>query len=174
MSFFSLLGKILGYEREDDGPPESFPPEVPAEAHVCGALSVVAEPTGGALNEHRFLLYAPAQGGEAPRKELKALLGVHACHMLSPADHCAAYAKDYQLATLAPPLAADTAVERLLFALRIYPNYRVDSRGPIGCLMTAIGELRPDIRHWIQARPGDGNTVWTEAYDHFFPEDDPS
>jgi hypothetical protein len=35
------------------------------------------------------------------------------------------------------------AAQKLLFALAIYPNYRVDSRGPRGCLLDALDVLDP-------------------------------
>ncbi len=41
--------------------------------------------------------------------------------------------------------ARNRAAERLVFALRIYPNYRVDSRGPLGCIYDALEVLAPDV-----------------------------
>ncbi len=39
--------------------------------------------------------------------------------------------------------ALERAAERLVFALYIYPNYRVDPRGPSGCIMEALKVLHP-------------------------------
>jgi len=39
----------------------------------------------------------------------------------------------------------DVAAERLVFALYIYPNYRVDARGPLGCIMDALRAIAPEV-----------------------------
>ncbi len=39
----------------------------------------------------------------------------------------------------------DKAAERLVFALHIYPGYRVDSRGPTGCIMDALDAIAPEV-----------------------------
>jgi hypothetical protein len=45
---------------------------------------------------------------------------------------------------MANPASVRDAVGDLLFALRIYPNYRLDSRGPYGCVMDAVQRLMPE------------------------------
>lgn len=49
------------------------------------------------------------------------------------------------------------AVQKLLFAMRIYPGYPVESRGPSGCILAAIEALEPEVAKQIQdgADPGD-------------------
>lgn len=42
-------------------------------------------------------------------------------------------------------LSIDAAVEQLVLAMRLYPNYRLDSRGPCGCIASAIEKLAPDV-----------------------------
>lgn len=42
------------------------------------------------------------------------------------------------------------AVQKLLFAMKIYPGYSVESRGPSGCIIDAIAELEPDTAKKIQ------------------------
>jgi hypothetical protein len=37
------------------------------------------------------------------------------------------------------------ALSKLLTAVYLYPNYRVDSRGPAGCILDAIEALAPEI-----------------------------
>lgn len=39
----------------------------------------------------------------------------------------------------------DRAAERLVFALHIYRGYKVDSRGPAGCIMEALDRIAPGI-----------------------------
>jgi hypothetical protein len=46
--------------------------------------------------------------------------------------------------SMVSPASARYAVGDLLFALRIYPNYRLDSRGPYGCVMDAVRRLMPE------------------------------
>jgi len=59
----------------------------------------------------------------------------------------------------------DEIVEKLVFCFHIYPNYRVDSRGPSGLLMDIIENLRPDVAEVIREVDAD------EAYSKFFSED---
>jgi len=61
--------------------------------------------------------------------------------------------------------AMNDAAERLVFALHIYPNYRVDSRGPAGCIMRALEAIAPDVAAELLAR--DAN----EVYDRYWTED---
>jgi len=59
----------------------------------------------------------------------------------------------------------DEIVEKLVFCFHIYPNYRVNSRGPSGLLMDIIENLRPDVAEVIREVDAD------EAYSKFFSED---
>lgn len=40
---------------------------------------------------------------------------------------------------------AHYVVQRLLFAMHIYSGYKIDSRGPSGCIFDAIQRLDPKI-----------------------------
>lgn len=66
---------------------------------------------------------------------------------------------------MARNLTDDEIVEKLVFCFHIYPNYRVDSRGPAGLLMDIIEDLRPDIAQVIRDESAD------EAYSKFFSEE---
>lgn len=52
---------------------------------------------------------------------------------------------------------ARRAVGRLLAALHLYAGYEIRSRGPLGCIMGAIGEIAPDIAERLSngEDPGD-------------------
>jgi hypothetical protein len=52
----------------------------------------------------------------------------------------------------------DKAVENLVLAMHIYPNYRLDSRGPTGCIADAIEAIAPEIIAEVRA------TDWNEVY----------
>lgn len=56
----------------------------------------------------------------------------------------------------------DKAAERLTFALAIYPGYRIDSRGPAGCLMDALDEIAPDVSAHI--RESDAHEAYQMSY----------
>jgi hypothetical protein len=63
---------------------------------------------------------------------------------------------------MARTLTDNEIVEKLVFAFHVYPNYRVDSRGPAGLLMDIIKDLRPDVAEVIVEESAD------EAYSKFF------
>ncbi len=63
---------------------------------------------------------------------------------------------------------ASLAAQKILHAMWLYPNYRLDSRGNLGFMMDAIELLRPDIALAIRQ----DNLDWHEALKRFFPEDD--
>jgi len=58
----------------------------------------------------------------------------------------------------------DEAAERLVFALHIYPNYRVDSRGPAGCIMRALEAIAPAVAAELREHGADEVYArhWTE------------
>lgn len=45
---------------------------------------------------------------------------------------------------------ADRAAEALVRMLWLYPNYRVDSRGPSGLILDALNEIAPDVAKEIR------------------------
>lgn len=53
--------------------------------------------------------------------------------------------KVYSGARVSQPDAVREAAERLLTLLYLYPNYRVDSRGPSGLVVDALDVLAPDL-----------------------------
>jgi len=53
----------------------------------------------------------------------------------------------------------DEIAERALFCVYIYPNYTMDSRGPLGCLSEILEAARPDLYERLE----DGET-WREVY----------
>lgn len=66
-----------------------------------------------------------------------------------------------------PPLTRETAdrvVQKLLTALWLYPNYRVDSRGPSGLIFDIIEDLRPDIAQEM------GDEALDAILERHFPE----
>lgn len=60
---------------------------------------------------------------------------------------------------------ADKAAERLVFALHIYPHYRLDARGPSGCIMRALEEIAPGVAAELANFPAD------EVYDRRWSEE---
>lgn len=60
----------------------------------------------------------------------------------------------------------DRAAEHLVFALHIYPGYRVDSRGPTGCIMDALEAIAPEIAAEIREHGAD------EVYRRRWSEDE--
>lgn len=54
--------------------------------------------------------------------------------------------------------------ERVMYAFHIYPNYRVDSGGPYGCLMEILRAVRPDIAEAF-SDDGDANRVYARFFD---------
>lgn len=60
----------------------------------------------------------------------------------------------------------DLIAERVLFAWHIYSGYSVSSRGPSGCLMDILKEVRPDLAKKISA----GDDV-SELYDKEFGDE---
>lgn len=44
----------------------------------------------------------------------------------------------------ASPASPHQAVQKLLTAMRLYPGYKVESRGPSGCILAAIEQLEPE------------------------------
>jgi len=64
---------------------------------------------------------------------------------------------------------ASIAVQELVTALYLYPNYRVDSRGPRGCLLRAIRELDPQIHQELINSSAD--EVFQKHYAETAPED---
>jgi hypothetical protein len=64
------------------------------------------------------------------------------------------------------PGSEDDAVEALVRCLYLYPNYKVDSRGPIGCIYDALDEMAPEIKAMICEKGADA------VYQEFWSEDD--
>lgn len=61
----------------------------------------------------------------------------------------------------------DEIAERALFCVYIYPNYPMDSRGPLGCLSDILKAARPDLYERLE----DGET-WGEVYHAEYPDED--
>lgn len=57
--------------------------------------------------------------------------------------------------------------ERATFCVYIYSGYRVDSRGPLGCLSDILESARPDLYERLE----DGET-WGEVYQAEYPDED--
>lgn len=81
----------------------------------------------------------------------------------------------YRTAALKEPPDFDRAAERLLIALYLYPHYRVDSRGPLGCIMDALEIICPEAHKALNAHEGDAShalcELWPEEYDEGHEED---
>ena len=62
------------------------------------------------------------------------------------------------------PVVTDTgaAVEKLVTALHLYNGYKIDSRGPYGCLLDAIEELDPEAAKML--KEGRLDELWQARY----------
>lgn len=58
------------------------------------------------------------------------------------------------------------AAEKVVKAIYLYGNYRVDSRGPYGMLVDALKDLHPQAAEAVM----DGTDL-REVIDRFFPEE---
>ncbi|MGN6109362.1 MAG: hypothetical protein ACTHU0_29915 [Kofleriaceae bacterium] len=67
-------------------------------------------------------------------------------------------ARDAQRAERAATPDLDRAAEALVFALYIYGGYRLNSRGPIGCILKALDVIAPPIA--AELREGDASDVY--------------
>jgi len=74
---------------------------------------------------------------------------------LHPDDIRAMAAELLRLAAKPPdPIAdpdRDRAAERLVFALHVYSGYRIDSRGPLGCILDALEAIAPEVAAEVRA-----------------------
>lgn len=70
---------------------------------------------------------------------------------------------------------ADEAVHKMLSVMSLYSGYEVRTRGPLGLLLDAIQDLRPEVREFLEAScdHGNCNTMSDAAGDAtkcFFPQ----
>lgn len=61
----------------------------------------------------------------------------------------------------------DRAAERLVFALHIYAGYKINSRGPLGCIMDAREAIAPEVAAEVREHDAD------EVYRRRWEENDP-
>lgn len=76
-------------------------------------------------------------------------------------------AKETRSETALPSVDVHGAVQALVRAMWLYQGYRVDSRGPVGCLIEAIEKLEPETARKI--RDGEAGDDWDKVYER---EDD--
>ncbi len=68
--------------------------------------------------------------------------------------------------------ATHRAVQSLLFAMRIYPGYKVESRGPSGCILDAIEVLEPEVAAKIRDGVDPGDLLDPDTDDAYASGDD--